>query len=151
MSKGFANTRKVGGLERHITTQSRGQKKSREWYRREVFEYLYDNVTDEVEPKKLYYYEYDPKFKAQMDRYDIYPLVYAFDRAKDNFLGSNIHYLRDREKGPYALALLNKKARIIEKTIHRYIFKQADHLFFEVKEEDWEFIATLPIHRFIEN
>ena len=151
MSKGFANTRKVGGLERHITTQSRGQKKSREWYRREVFEYLYDNVTDEVEPEKLYYYEYDPKFKAQMDRYDIYPLVYAFDRAKDNFLGSNIHYLRDREKGPYALALLNKKARIIEKTIHRYIFKQADHLFFEVNEEDWEFIATLPIHRFIEN
>ena len=151
MSKGFANTRKVGGLERHITTQSRGQKKSREWYRREVFEYLYDNVTDEVEPEKLYYYEYDPKFKAQMDRYDIYPLVYAFDRAKDNFLGSNIHYLRDKEKGPYALALLNKKARIIEKTIHRYIFKQADHLFFEVKEEDWEFIATLPIHRFIEN
>ena len=151
MSKGFANTRKVGGLERHITTQSRGQKKSREWYRREVFEYLYDNVTDEVEPEKLYYYEYDPKFKAQMDRYDIYPLVYAFDRAKDNFLGSNIHYLRDREKGPYALALLNKKARIIEKTIHRYIFKQADHLFFEVQEEDWEFIATLPIHRFIEN
>lgn len=151
MSKGFANTRKVGGLERHITTQSRGQKKSREWYRKEVFEYLYDNVTDEVEPEKLYYYEYDPKFKAQMDRYDIYPLVYAFDRAKDNFLGSNIHYLRDREKGPYALALLNKKARIIEKTIHRYIFKQADHLFFEVKEEDWEFIATLPIHRFIEN
>lgn len=151
MSKGFANTRKVGSLERHITTQSRGQKKSREWYRREVFEYLYDNVTDEVEPEKLYYYEYDPKFKAQMDRYDIYPLVYAFDRAKDNFLGSNIHYLRDREKGPYALALLNKKARIIEKTIHRYIFKQADHLFFEVKEEDWEFIATLPIHRFIEN
>ena len=151
MSKGFANTRKVGGLERHITTQSRGQKKSREWYRREVFEYLYDNVTDEVEPEKLYYYEYDPKFKAQMDRYDIYPLVYAFDRAKDNFLGSNIHYLRDKEKGPYALALLNKKARIIEKTIHRYIFKQADHLFFEVQEEDWEFIATLPIHRFIEN
>ena len=86
MSKGFANTRTIGGLERHITTQSGGQKKGREWYRREVFEYLYDNVTDEVEPEKLYYYEYDPKFKAQMDRYDIYPLVYAFDRAKDNFL-----------------------------------------------------------------
>ena len=86
-----------------------------------------------------------------MDKYDIYPLVYALDRGKNDFLGSNIHYLRDKEKSPYALALINKKARIIEKTIHRYIFKQADNLFFEVKEEDWEFIASLPIHKFIEN
>ena len=152
MSKGFGNSvRTKGGLEKHIIKESGGQKKSKEWYRRQVFEYLYDNMTDEVEPEKLYYYEYDPKYKAQMDRYDIYPLVYSLDRGKDDFLGSNIHYLRDREKGPYALALLNKKARIIEKTIHRYIFKQADHLFFEVKDEDWEFIASLPIHKFIEN
>lgn len=152
MSKGFGGSdRTQGGLEKHIIKNSGGQKKSREWYRREVFEYLYDNMTDEIQPEKLYFYEYDPKYKERMDKYDIYPLVYAFDRGKDNFLGSNIHYLRDREKGPYALALLNKKARIIEKTIHRYIFKQADNLFFEVKEEDWEFIASLPIHKFIDN
>ena len=114
MSKGFGNsTRKKGGLETHILKKSGGQKKSREWYRREVFEYLYDNMTDQVEPEKLYFYEYDPKYKMQMDRYDVYPLVYAFDSGKDNFLGSNIHYLRDREKSPYALALLNKNARLI--------------------------------------
>ena len=49
MSKGFAKTK--GGLELNIVKKSGGQKKSREWYRREVFEYLYDNMTDEVEPE----------------------------------------------------------------------------------------------------
>ena len=138
-------------MEKHITKKSGGQKKSTEWYRREVLEFLYDNMTDEVEPEKLYFFEYDPKLKDKLKRYDTYPLVFALDRSKDNFLGSNIHYLRDKERGPYALALLNKKARIIENTIHRYIFKQADNFFFEVKEEDWEFIASLPIQKFIEN
>lgn len=152
MSKGFGkDVKKVGAMEKHITKKAGGQKKSVDWYRKEVLEYLYENLTDEVEPNKLYFFEYDPKLKDKLKRYDIYPLVYSLDRGKDNFLGSNLHYLRDKERAPYAIALLNKKARIIENTIHRYIFKHADNFFFEVKEEDWEFIASLPIQKFIEN
>jgi hypothetical protein len=151
-SKGFGKeVRKIGGLEKHIKEKSKSKRQSVEWYRREVLEYLYENITDTVIPNKLYFFEYDPKLKDKLKIYDTYPLVYSFDMSKDNFLGSNLHYLKPKLRPAYALSLINKTARIYENTIHRYIFKQADNLFFEVKEEDWEFIASLPLEHFIEN
>jgi hypothetical protein len=152
-SKGFGKDVKSpkGGLEKHIVKKSGGKGQSKDWYRREVLEYLYENMTDEVLPNKMYFFEYDPKLKDKLPRYDTYPLVYSFDRAKDNFIGANLHYLPDKVRPLFAKSILNKTARIPEETIHRYIFKNADNFFFEVKDEDWEFIASLPIEKFIEN
>ena len=152
-SKGFGKEVKSpkGGLEKYIVKESGGKAKSPDWYRKQVFEYLYKNVTDEVIPGKMYFFEYDPLLKDKLPRYDTYPLVYAVDRGKDNFLGHNLHYVRDKIRPALAKSVLNKVARFPEETIHRYIFKHADNFFFEVKSEDWEFISSLPLEKFITN
>jgi hypothetical protein len=150
-NKGFGKDIKSpkGGLERHIIKQSGGNPKGVEWYRKEVLDYLYKNVTDEVLPGTMYFFEYDPKHKDKLPKYDTYPLVYAFDKGKDNFIGHNLHYLPAKIRPILAKAILNNTARFTDETIHKYIFKNADNFFFEVKKEDWEFIATLPIEKFI--
>lgn len=152
-SKGFGKNIKTpkGGLEKHIFDKTAGKAKSADWYRKEVFDYLYKNVTDEVIPGKMYFFEYDPKLKDKLPRYDIYPLVYAVDRGKSNFLGHNLHYVKSKLRPALAKSVLNKVARFPDETIHRYIFKNADNFFFEVKDEDWEFISSLPLEKFIEN
>lgn len=150
-SKGFGKDVKTpkGGLEKHIVKESGGKGKSVEWYRKEVLDYLYKNITDEVIPGKMYFFEYDPKLKDILPRYDIYPLVYVFDKGPDNFIGHNLHYTAPKIRPILAKAILNNTARFTDETIHKYIFKNADNFFFEVKKEDWEFIATLPIEKFI--
>lgn len=152
-NKGFGKDIKSpkGGLEKHIIKESDGKARNADWYREQVFEYLYNNIVDEVVPGKMYFFEYNPKLANKLPRYDIYPLVYAVDRGKDNFLGHNLHYVRDKLRPALAKSVLNKVARFPEETIHRYIFKNADNLFFEVKDEDWEFISALPLQKFVEN
>lgn len=151
-SKGFGKNIKApkGGLEKHIYKESGGKPRDPDWYRRQVFEYLYKNVTDEVVPGKMYFFEYDPKLKDKLKRYDIYPLVYSIDRSKNDFLGHNLHYVHSKLRPVLAKSVLNKVARFPEETIHRYILKNADNFFFEVKDEDWEFISSLPLEKFIE-
>ncbi len=152
-SKGFKKDIKSpkSGLEKLIIKESEGKPRNKEWYRKQVFEYLYKNITDEVIPGKMYFFEYDPKLRETLPRYDTYPLVYVIDRGKDNFLGFNLHYAKPKLRPSLVKSILNKVARFPEETIHRYIFKHADNLFFEVKDEDWEFISALPLEKFIEN
>ena len=92
-----------------------------------AFEYLFDKnqVKPDVMVGKFYLFEYDPKTKAQLARWDRYPLV----------LVTNIYNL-------------NNNVRIPLKLLHRYIVNRADNLFFEVPESELVEFAALPIEQF---
>ena len=42
---------------------------------------------------KMLFYKYDPKFAKKLPYWDMYPLVFPFEKAKGGFYGLNLHYL----------------------------------------------------------
>ena len=49
--------------------------KTKHSQRQVAFEYLFDHVKDDVMVGKFYLFEYNPKTKARLKRWDKYPLV----------------------------------------------------------------------------
>ena len=125
----------------------KGNKISVSKLREEVFNILLDDATESPSVGKYYTFEYDPKFRDQLKEWDEYPLVYAVEFKKDNLLGANVHYIRTRNS---RLKALNSKT-FPKKTLRYYIPKNADRIFFEVKESEVELIATLPLEKFHRN
>ena len=125
----------------------KGSKISNSELREEVFNILLDDATESPETGKYYTFEYDPKFRDQLKEWDEYPLVYAVEFKKDNLLGANVHYIRTTNS---RLKALNSKT-FPKKTLRYYIPKNADRIFFEVKESEVELIATLPLEKFHRN
>ena len=48
---------------------------------------------DSIEPGEFVMFTYDPKFKAKLPYYDMFPLVMIVGPAKGGFYGLNFHYL----------------------------------------------------------
>ena len=125
----------------------KGNKISNSNLREEVFSILLDDATETPEPDKFYTFEYDPKFRDQLKRWDEYPLVYAMEYKKENLLGANVHYIRGTNS---RLKALNNK-RFPKSTLRYYIPKRADRIFFEIKEEEVQLLSTLPLEKFHRN
>ena len=130
-----------------IITELKGNKISNSQLREEIFNVLLDDATETPSTGKYYTFEYDPKFRDQLKEWDEYPLVYAVEFKKDNLLGANVHYIRTTNS---RLKALNSKT-FPKKTLRYYIPKNADRIFFEVKESEVELIATLPLEKFHRN
>ena len=122
----------------------KGNKISNSNLREEVFNILLDDATETPEPDKFYTFEYDPKFRDQLKRWDEYPLVYAMEYKKENLLGANVHYIRGTNS---RLKALNNK-RFPKSTLRYYIPKRADSIFFEISESEVQLLSTLPIEKF---
>ena len=115
-----------------------------------AFEYLFDKnyVKPDVMVGKFYLFEYDPKTKAQLARWDRYPLVLVTNIYDDGFMGANFHYTTEKQRMILAKKFLNNNVRIPLKLLHRYIVNRADNLFFEVPESELVEFAALPIEQF---
>lgn len=116
--------------------------------RQVAFNYLFDNARDDVMVGKFYLFEYDPKTKQQLARWDKYPLVLVTNIYEDGFMGANFHYTTPKQRMVLAKNFLNKNVRIPFKLLHRYIISRADNLFFEVPESELVEFAALPIEQF---
>lgn len=116
-----------------------------------AFNYLFDSAKDDVMVGKFYLFEYDPKTKAQLARWDKYPLVLVTNIYEDGFMGANFHYTTPKQRMMLAKKFLNKNVRIPFKLLHRYIISRADNLFFEVPEEELIEFAALPIEQFYDS
>ena len=123
-----------------------GKKLSANKIRQDIFLSLYDNATDNPSVGKWYLFEYDPKFKDQLKEYDQYPLIHLMEFNKGNLLGANIHYLPVRVR----LSAINNN-RFPESTLHYYIPKNADGLFFEVDDLDVPVLSQFPVQKFHRN
>ena len=123
-----------------------GKKLSANKIRQDIFLSLYDNATDNPSVGKWYLFEYDPKFKDQLKEHDQYPLIHLMEFNKGNLLGANIHYLPVRVR----LSAINNN-RFPESTLHYYIPKNADGLFFEVDDLDVPVLSQFPVQKFHRN
>ena len=95
--------------------------KTKQKQREIAFNYLFDNAKDKVAVGKVYLFEYDPKTKIQLARWDKYPLVLVTTLYDDGFAGANFHYTTQKQRMILAQKFLNNNVRIPFKLLHRYI------------------------------
>ena len=105
--------------------------------RSEIFNSLFDGATDNPETGKWYVFQYEPKFKHALKQWDEYPLIHVMEFKKGNLLGANIHYMNVRAR----LGAINNN-RFPASTLHYYIPKNADSIFFEVDDLESELEKT---------
>ena len=130
-----------------LITELKGNKISNSQLRDEIFNILLNDATESPSVGNYYTFEYDPKFADRLKEWDQYPLVYVMEYKKNNLIGANIHYIRGTNS---RLKALNNK-RFPKRTLRQYIPKNADRIFFEIKEEEVQLLSTLPIEKFHRN
>ena len=125
--------------------------KTKQKQREIAFNYLFENAKDKVAVGKVYLFEYDPKTKVQLARWDKYPLVLVTTLYDDGFAGANFHYTTQKQRMILAQKFLNNNVRIPFKLLHRYIIDRADNIFFEVPEDELVEFAALSLEQFYDN
>lgn len=120
---------------------------------------------------QMYMFVYDPKHKATLPFYDMYPLVFPIEFYGDGFLGINLHYLPplaraallnnlkklannnkydDSTKLAISYELLKAHAvrfKGFENCIKRYLFSHVRSSFHQVSSSDWDKAVLLPLQR----
>lgn len=134
------------------------------------------NLVTSIEIGKMYLFTYDPKFKDVLPVYDIYPLVFPFNRAKGGFLGINLHYLpygfrfyiiqmlepyaqgklsvnKEIERVKISWAILNKIAGVggLDSAVKHYLTSHVKSSFMEIQYPDWKTASALPLESFKKN
>ena len=117
---------------------------------------------------KMLFYKYDPKFAKKLPYWDMYPLVFPFEKAKGGFYGLNLHYIppRDRavlmdELNNYATNnkydattrlkitydLLKGFGRAVP-WVKRYLGTNVRSNTVRINADEWEIAIFLPVERF---
>jgi len=104
---------------------------------------------------RLHFFRYDPKTKAKLPYYDLFPLVMPIQTAPGGFLGINFHYLPI----PARMALLEaldkrnfqgnysklKNLKYIKPTIKHYLRSQFVSGFLNMEEKDYAPAIFMPV------
>lgn len=129
-------------------------------------------ATDYPVPGKMYFYFYDPKYKATLPIYDRFPLVFPIEPYNDGFLGLNLHYLdmgsrrtlleglkkyrnnnfmdeRTKIKVSYDILKNTKYINVASPAIKRYLFSHVESPFVEIQPAEWDKAIQLPVAQFI--
>ena len=85
---------------------------------------------------KFYLFEYDPKTKLQLARWDKYPLVLVTTLYDDGFMGANFHYTTPKQRMILAKKFLNKNVKIPFKLLHDILSKEQITCFLRFRDED---------------
>ena len=117
---------------------------------------------------KMLFYKYDPKFAKKLPYWDMYPLVFPFEKAKGGFYGLNLHYIppRDRavlmdELSDYATNnkydattrlkitydFLKGYGRAVP-CVKRYLGSHVQSNTVRINADEWEIAIFLPVERF---
>jgi len=119
---------------------------------------------------KLYLFQYDAKYKDILPYWDVWPLIFPFDFARNGFYGINLHYLPPNARIDLMLRLIkaeglggkirdNYKLKLsydiitnyppAKPCIKRYLFSHVQGKgFYGIKGEDWSYAASLPLQKF---
>ena len=108
----------------------------------------------------LFCYYYNPKYRATLPYYDMFPMIMLIGAEKDTFLGINFHYLRpkwravllDRVSAKLGSGLPRwsklRQIRQIAPTIKRYRFDHIIRRVVPIEENEQEIAIFLPKERF---
>lgn len=151
---------------------------SRAWFRRKAQQLRRVNrnslmkeepiqLASRFAPGAMFMFFYDPKLKKTLPYYDSFPLVIVVDKAKDGFLGLNLHYLPptlraklldslmdittdnkfdDNTKFELSYSLLKRAAKYkyFKPCIKHYLSAHVRSRFALVPAPEWEIAAFLP-------
>ena len=117
---------------------------------------------------KMLFYKYDPKFAKKLPYWDMYPLVFPFEKAKGGFYGLNLHYIPPRDRAvlmdelkEYATNnkydattrlklsydLLKGIGRAVP-CVKRYLGTNVRSNTVRINADEWEIAIFLPVERF---
>lgn len=128
-------------------------------------------LKNRVIPGKLYMFFYDAKLKEELPYYDMFPLVFPFDRDADSFIGLNMHYLpyllrvrlldrlltystntkmdqTTRLKFQWATVKSASRLSLAKPCVHKYLISHVKSQFLEVDASQWFTAMMLPVERF---
>ena len=119
---------------------------------------------------QLYLFQYSAKWKDILPYWDMWPLIFPFDYAKDGFYGINLHYLPPNARAALMIRLIKAQGKtgnmdenfklklsynIITSfkpaipCIKRYLFSQVQGKgSYGISGEDWSYAAALPLQKF---
>ncbi len=124
----------------------RGQKITKTKLRNEIQNALFDGATDTPEEGKWYFFEYDPKYRDILKKWDQFPVIQVVGFKHGNVLGANLHYINKQSR----LNAINKNI-FPASSLHYYIPKRADAIFFEIDELDVPTMSQMPVEQFHRN
>jgi hypothetical protein len=133
-----------------------------------------DRLTKSLSIGKMYLFSYDPKHKKTLPMYDLFPLVFPFERTEDGFLGLNFHYLTYMQRARlldnlmelssnksftdsmrlnlnYRVLSATSKSNLHKECIKRYLNSHIRSRFFYVRPDEWSKAIMLPLDRFVYN
>ena len=121
---------------------------------------------------KMYFFNYDPKYKDTLPVYDKFPLVIPMDIYDDGFLGLNLHYLdpysrlvlldrlhdfinndkyddTTRFRLSYDLLASSRRYRLIDQCVKRYLYSHIMSSLIYVEPDQWETAIFLPTEKMV--
>ena len=114
----------------------------------------------------MYLFQYDAKWKDILPYWDVWPLIFPFDYAKNGFYGINLHYLAPNARVDLMLRLIkaqgasgnlsdNYKLKLnyniitkfepAKRCVKRYLTSHTKGGFFKIGSNDWPYAVGLPI------
>jgi hypothetical protein len=126
-----------------------------------------------VQIGRMYAFYYDPKHKDTLPVYDRFPLVMVIDFKKDGFLGLNLHYLSQGQRGNLldllmryannqnmdettrlhlswqAVVATSRMRRLSEKCVKHYLYPHCRSRFVQINADEFDKVSTLPTADFV--
>jgi hypothetical protein len=129
-------------------------------------------VKSTIVPGSLYMFLYDPKGKADLPYYDIFPMVFPFKKVPGGFMGLNMHYLpyqarvqlldrlmifatdtklNENTRIKYSWATISgvSKFKWAEPCIKHYLTNHVKSSFRKIDAPDWATAMLLPVEQFV--
>lgn len=151
-----------------IQRQSAGRaaRRSTQWFQNKIKNVDSSMKKDRPDAGKMFFYQYDAKYAAELPYWDKLPLVIVLDYNAEYVLGMNLHYLppnmratflndliedhavgmdEDRRFGVSYKALKKADNRYFRPTIHLYIRSRIKTPFIEVEPDEWPNAVALPV------
>ena len=148
--------------------------KSYDWYRKQVQSMTTPGARSLIRSGKatlrpkygiMNLFGYDPKHKATLPYYDVFPLIFPLEPAKGGFIGLNFHYLKPGARAAFLRSLadtttdkkFDKKTRyrinwrnnaFMRKTAKHYLFNHVRTSFLNITAEEMAIAIFLPVARF---
>ena len=119
---------------------------------------------------RMYLFQYQAKWDEKLPYWDMWPLIFPFDYAKNGFYGINLHYLAPNDRTDLMIRLIKAQGGsgnlteryrlklsydIITKfkpaipCIKRYLYGQIQGKgLYGIGGNDWSYAAALPLQKF---
>lgn len=172
-------------FQRHQYSLSEINNKSQRWFQQQAKLLQMENINghkliqrsrdffvNSIVPGNIYLYRYDPKTKATLAMWDMYPLVLPFSFTSGSFIGLNFHYLSYRRRIQLLdkLMVFSSNNVVDEKTrlkfswdyikglskfsdaktcVKKYLTGNITSNIVRIQQQNWATIMMLPVEQFI--